>query len=206
MKRSSSTWKRPTLGAVIEEPCAAAAVCRRWASRRGAHAPRVPVPGTRSDRVSVAVPDRDARHRHHAPQLQELRSARRTASLARQRRADRAGQRRDQHLWPLYLQERGSLFLGPGIKVYGGQIIGLHSRDNDLVVNPSKAKKLTNIRTTAADEKLFLSPPREFSLEAALEFINDDELVEVTPAALRLRKRFLDANERKRIEKVQGTR
>jgi GTP-binding protein len=105
-----------------------------------------------------------------------------------------------------YLQERGQLFLGPGVKVYGGQIIGLHSRDNDLVVNPSKAKKLTNIRTTAADEKLFLSPPRVFSLEAALEFINDDELVEVTPAALRLRKRFLDPNERKRIEKVQGNR
>jgi GTP-binding protein len=103
-----------------------------------------------------------------------------------------------------YLQERGQLFLGPGVKVYGGQIIGLHSRDNDLIVNPSKAKKLTNIRTTAADEKLFLSPPREFSLEAALEFINDDELVEVTPAALRLRKRVLDHNERKRVEKAQN--
>jgi GTP-binding protein len=100
-----------------------------------------------------------------------------------------------------YLQERGALFMGPGEKVYGGQIIGLHSRDNDLVVNPSKAKKLTNIRTTAADEKLILTPPREFSLEAALEFINDDELVEVTPKAIRLRKRFLDENERKRLEK-----
>ena len=64
-----------------------------------------------------------------------------------------------------YLQERGQLFLGPSIKVYGGMIIGMHSRDNDLVVNPSKAKKLTNIRTTAADEKLFLTPPREFTLE-----------------------------------------
>jgi GTP-binding protein len=102
-----------------------------------------------------------------------------------------------------YLQDRGQLFMGPGIKVYGGQIIGLHSRDNDLVVNPSKAKKLTNIRTTAADEKLFLSPPRVFSLEAALEFINEDELVEVTPVALRLRKRALDPNERKRIEKAR---
>jgi GTP-binding protein len=101
-----------------------------------------------------------------------------------------------------YLQERGQLFLGPGIHVYGGQVIGLHSRDNDLIVNPSKAKKLTNIRTTAADEKLFLTPPRVFSLEAALEFINDDELVEVTPKAIRLRKRALDHNERKRLEKV----
>jgi GTP-binding protein len=102
-----------------------------------------------------------------------------------------------------YLQERGQLFMGPGNKVYGGQIIGLHSRDNDLVVNPSKAKKLTNIRTTAADEKLLLTPPRVFSLEAALEFINPDELVEVTPAAIRLRKRALDHNERKRLEKLR---
>jgi len=103
-----------------------------------------------------------------------------------------------------YLQERGQLFLGPGNKVYGGQIIGLHSRDNDLVVNPSKAKKLTNIRTTAADEKLFLSPPKVFSLEQAIEFINEDELVEVTPKSLRLRKRVIDHSERKRVEKMRG--
>jgi GTP-binding protein len=102
-----------------------------------------------------------------------------------------------------YLQERGALFLGPGVKVYGGQIVGIHSRENDLVVNPSKAKKLTNIRTTAADEKLFLTTPRDLSLEAALEFINDDELVEVTPKAIRLRKRVLDHNERKRVEKAR---
>ena len=104
-----------------------------------------------------------------------------------------------------YLQERGSLFLGPQVKVYGGQIIGLHSRDNDLVVNPSKAKKLTNIRTTAADEKLTLTPPREFTLESAIEFINDDELVEVTPKAIRLRKRHLEENERKRLDKQNRT-
>ena len=101
-----------------------------------------------------------------------------------------------------YLQERGQLFHGPGDKVYPGQIVGMHSRDNDLIVNPSKAKKLTNIRTTAADEKLFLTPPRVMSLEAALEFINDDELVEVTPKAIRLRKRYLDHNLRKRHEKI----
>jgi GTP-binding protein len=100
-----------------------------------------------------------------------------------------------------YLQERGSLFVGPGLKVYPGQIVGEHSRDNDLVVNPSQAKKLTNIRTTAADEKLFLTPPRLLGLEAALEFINDDELVEVTPKAIRLRKRILDHNARKAAEK-----
>jgi GTP-binding protein len=100
-----------------------------------------------------------------------------------------------------YLQERGALFMGPGHRVYGGQIVGMHSRDNDLVVNPSKAKKLTNIRTTAADEKLLLTPPRLLSLEEALEFINDDELVEVTPKSIRLRKRLLDHNARKAHEK-----
>jgi len=102
-----------------------------------------------------------------------------------------------------YLQERGQMFITPNVHNYSGMIIGIHARDNDLVVNPSKAKKLTNIRTTAADEKLFLTTPRAFSLEAALEFINPDELVEVTPVALRLRKRFLDHNERKRLEKAR---
>ncbi len=104
-----------------------------------------------------------------------------------------------------YLQERGALFLGPMIKVYGGQVIGVHSRNNDLIVNPSKAKKLTNIRTTAADEKMFLTPPRSLTLEEALEFINDDELVEATPKAIRLRKRILDHNLRKANEKRTGT-
>jgi GTP-binding protein len=102
-----------------------------------------------------------------------------------------------------YLQERGALLYGPGVKVYGGQIVGVHARDDDLIVNPSKTKKLTNIRTTAADEKLILTPPRPLTLEAALEFINADELVEVTPKAIRLRKRALDHNERKRIEKAR---
>jgi GTP-binding protein len=100
-----------------------------------------------------------------------------------------------------YLQERGQLFVGPNVKVYGGMIVGIHQRDNDLVVNPCKAKKLTNIRTTAADEKLILAPPRQVTLEYALEFINDDELVEVTPANIRLRKAVLDHNARKRFEK-----
>ncbi|HEY5935560.1 MAG TPA: translational GTPase TypA [Kofleriaceae bacterium] len=100
-----------------------------------------------------------------------------------------------------YLQERGQMFIGPNIRVYSGMVIGIHQRDNDLVVNPSKAKKLTNIRTTAADEKLVLAPPRQLTLEYALEFINDDELVEVTPASIRLRKSTLDHNVRKRFEK-----
>jgi len=100
-----------------------------------------------------------------------------------------------------YLQERGQMFIGPNVKVYGGMVVGIHQRDNDLVVNPCKSKKLTNIRTTAADEKLILAPPRQVSLEYALEFINDDELVEVTPASIRLRKSVLDHNARKRFEK-----
>ncbi|MBT8495671.1 MAG: translational GTPase TypA, partial [Deltaproteobacteria bacterium] len=100
------------------------------------------------------------------------------------------------------LQERGALFIGPGVEVYAGMIVGEHSRDNDLVVNPCKAKKLSNIRTVSKDEKLILTPPRETTLEYALEFINDDELVECTPSSIRLRKTVLDHNERKRIDKA----
>jgi GTP-binding protein len=100
-----------------------------------------------------------------------------------------------------YLQERGQLFIAPNVKNYSGMIVGIHARDNDLVVNPNKTKKLTNIRTTAADEKLVIAPPRQITLEYALEFINDDELVEVTPASIRLRKTILDHNVRKRFEK-----
>jgi GTP-binding protein len=96
------------------------------------------------------------------------------------------------------LQERGSLFIGHGVEVYEGMIIGIHARDNDLMVNPTKGKQLTNVRTQGADEKIILSPPIKFSLEQALEFIDDDELVEVTPASVRLRKKHLTENERKR--------
>jgi GTP-binding protein len=100
------------------------------------------------------------------------------------------------------LQDRGVLFTGTGVKVYGGMIVGIHSRDNDLVVNPNKTKKLTNIRSAGADEKLILAPPRPITLEYALEFINDDELVEITPQSIRLRKSVLDHNVRKRYEKA----
>jgi len=96
------------------------------------------------------------------------------------------------------LQERGSLFIGHGVEVYEGMIIGINSRDNDLMVNPTKGKQLTNVRTQGADEKIILSPPIRFSLEQALEFIDDDELVEVTPTSVRLRKKLLTENERKR--------
>lgn len=96
------------------------------------------------------------------------------------------------------LQDRGRLFLGHGEEVYEGQVIGLHSRDNDLVVNPTKAKQLTNVRASGTDEALTLTPPVRHTLEQALEFIADDELVEVTPNYIRLRKKLLSENERKR--------
>ncbi len=99
------------------------------------------------------------------------------------------------------LQERGILFVGPGVKVYEGMIIGQHAKENDLVVNPGKGKKLTNIRAAGSDEAVRLTPPRTLSLEQALEFIDDDELVEVTPQSIRLRKKILNANERKKREK-----
>jgi len=96
------------------------------------------------------------------------------------------------------LQERGKLFVGPGEEVYEGQIVGLHNRDNDLVVNPLKTKKLTNIRAAGKDDALLLTPAVRMSLEQALEFLADDELLEVTPDHIRLRKRFLKEYERKR--------
>jgi len=97
-----------------------------------------------------------------------------------------------------FLQERGTLFVDPGVKVYVGLILGEHSRDNDLDVNPIKEKKLTNIRAAGKDEALLLTPPRRMSLEQAISYIEDDELVEVTPGAIRLRKRYLDPHERKK--------
>ena len=102
-------------------------------------------------------------------------------------------------LWNL--EERGRMFVGPQAKVYQGMIIGEHSRDNDLEVNPLKGKKLTNVRASGSDEAVRLTPHIQFSLEEAIAYIDDDELVEVTPNALRLRKRYLDPHERKRRSK-----
>ncbi len=96
------------------------------------------------------------------------------------------------------LQERGRLFIQPGIDVYEGMIMGLHSRGNDLVVNPTKAKQLTNVRAAGTDENINLTPPVQFSLEQAIEFVQDDELVEITPISIRLRKKLLKEHERKR--------
>lgn len=99
-------------------------------------------------------------------------------------------------LWKL--QERGRMFVAPGEPLYEGIIIGIHTRDNDLVVNPVKEKKLTNVRSSGKDDAILLTPPIELTLERAVEFIADDELVEITPTSIRLRKRFLKEHERKR--------
>jgi len=99
------------------------------------------------------------------------------------------------------LQARGKLFLAPGDEIYEGQLCGIHSRDNDLVLNPTKGKKLDNMRASGKDEVIALVPPIKFTLEQALEFIDDDELVEVTPKSIRLRKKYLNENDRKRFER-----
>ncbi|MBI3479921.1 MAG: translational GTPase TypA [Nitrosomonadales bacterium] len=99
-------------------------------------------------------------------------------------------------LWKL--EDRGRMFVSPGDKLYEGMVIGIHSRDNDLVVNPIKGKQLTNVRASGTDEAVRLTPPVRLTLESAVEFIDDDELVEITPSSVRIRKRYLTENERKR--------
>jgi GTP-binding protein len=99
-------------------------------------------------------------------------------------------------LWKL--EDRGKMFVSPGDKLYEGMVIGIHSRDNDLVVNPIKGKQLTNVRSSGTDEAVRLTTPIKMTLESAVEFIDDDELVEITPKSIRIRKRFLTENERKR--------
>jgi GTP-binding protein len=99
------------------------------------------------------------------------------------------------------LEDRGPMMIEPGWKVYRGMIVGEHTRDNDLEINVLKGKQLTNIRTTSKDEAVRLTPPIRMSLEKALAYIGDDELVEVTPKSIRLRKKLLDPNERKRSER-----
>jgi GTP-binding protein len=97
------------------------------------------------------------------------------------------------------LEDRGRFFIGAGEQVYSGMILGEHNRDNDLEVNPLKGKKLTNIRAAGKDEAVVLTPPVRLTLEQAIAYIADDELVEVTPRAIRLRKRSLDPHARKRL-------
>jgi len=101
------------------------------------------------------------------------------------------------------LEERGRMFVSPGERVYVGMVIGIHSRDNDLIVNPVKGKKLTNVRAAGKDENVVLTPPIQLTLESAVEFIEDDELVEVTPKSIRLRKRYLSEHDRKRAAREE---
>ena len=103
------------------------------------------------------------------------------------------------------LEPRGVLFVGPQTEVYSGMIVGEHSKENDIEVNPVRGKQLTNVRSVTADEKLFLAPPRKMSLEEALSYIQDDELVEVTPATIRLRKKELDSTRRKKAYRFAET-
>ena len=104
-------------------------------------------------------------------------------------------------LWKL--QERGRMFVSPGDPLYTGIVIGIHSRDNDLVVNPIKGKQLTNVRASGTDEAVRLVPPVQVTLESAIEFISDDELVEITPKSIRIRKRHLNEHDRKRASKAE---
>jgi GTP-binding protein len=99
------------------------------------------------------------------------------------------------------LQKRGELFIGPGVEVYEGMIIGESTRPEEMQVNPTKTKQLTNIRTHSTDEAIKLKTPRTLTLETAIEWIADDELVEVTPKAIRVRKRHLSESERKRLKR-----
>ena len=100
------------------------------------------------------------------------------------------------------IQERGTLFIDGGDEVYEGMIVGEHTRDNDLIVNVTKGKQLTNVRASGSDENIILVPPRRFTLEQAIDFIQDDELVEITPRNIRLRKRYLTEADEKNINKI----
>ncbi|MEI7686882.1 MAG: translational GTPase TypA, partial [Planctomycetota bacterium] len=102
------------------------------------------------------------------------------------------------------LQDRGIMFAGPGDQVYAGQVVGEHCRDNDLPVNVCKEKKLTNMRASGSEKTVPLKPPRQINLEQALEYIEEDEYVEVTPAAIRLRKTMLNENDRKKYARSNG--
>ena len=149
-------------------------------------------------RLSRPAPDRHARDGAAPPDRRGLRAVGRRGDPSDQRRPrrDRAGTSNAYGLFNL--QERAVLFIGAGVEVYEGMIVGENSRSGDMDVNPTKEKKLTNIRTHSHDESLRLTPPPPVTLESALEFIAGDELVEVTPQSIRLRKRLLAKHERER--------
>jgi len=161
----------------------------------------VPARGLIGLRTEFLTETRGAGLMHHVfdrwePWAGELRT-RGTGSLV----ADRRGPSASYAL--MSLQDRGTLFVGPGEEVYEGMVVGENARADDLDVNAIKEKQQTNMRAASADVLVRLSPAKRLSLEAALEFLRDDECVEVTPKSVRLRKKFLDANDRKRAEKAK---
>ena len=158
----------------------------------------VPDSGARAHRVPVAVSHRHARHRHHEPPVCRVGAVARRHPVARRRRA---GCRSHRAVTTAYAHRRtcrsgGRSSSTPAIVVYEGMIIGENARPSDMDVNVTKEKKQTNMRASSADEAIRLIPPRVLGLEQAIEFINDDELVEITPKSIRLRKRILAANQR----------
>ena len=157
----------------------------------------------RPDRLSGRVSDRYPRHRGDEPAVPRLRPVQGADRGTAQRRPDLDRQRRRRSPMRCGTSKiAGRCSSTPGTQVYQGMIIGAHTRGNDLDVNPIKGKQLTNIRTTSKDEAVRLTPPQIMSLEQAIAYIADDELVEVTPKSIRLRKRLLDPNDRKRASRA----
>ncbi len=160
----------------------------------------------RLDRIARPASHRHARHRPDPFDPRRLDGLRRRHGHASHRRArrDRPGVSVAYALWGI--QERGEMFVGPGIEVYEGMIVGENAREDDMNVNVTKEKKQTNMRSSSADEAIRLIPPREMTLEKAIEFIADDEFVEVTPKSIRLRKKVLDAKRRpKRWQEIKAS-
>ena len=173
--------------------------------RHGLGPDGLPRPGARADRLPHRVPHRDARHRHAPPRLRRLGAVGGRDAPAPDRRARRRPPRRRPPRFALFnLQERGALFIEPGEEVYEGMIVGENSRADDLDVNATKEKHLTNVRSSTSDVLIRLVPPRKLSLDQALEFLREDECVEVTPHAVRLRKVELEQVARmKRARKLK---
>ena len=151
---------------------------------------------------SERVHESDARHRPDQQHLRRLRGLQGRDRRAQERRADQPGRRRDRHLRAGQARRpRPHVRASAGDPVYEGMIVGIHSRDNDLVVNAVRAKQLTNFRVSGKEEAIKITPPIDLTLEYAVEFIEDDELVEITPKSIRLRKRYLKEHDRKRASR-----
>ena len=194
-------------GAVIEKITGGAPRRPRGdeAGRRGQDADHRACAVARADRLSRRVPDRHARHGRAKPGVPRMGAVQGRDSGPAAGRADLHGGTGVSVAYALWkLEDRGKFFIGAQEQVYQGMIIGEHSRDNDLEVNPLKGKQLTNVRASGTDEAVRLTTPVTLSLEQAIAYIDNDELVEVTPSAIRLRKRFLDPHERKRQSRAAG--